>query len=138
MIPARVIWSFLNATTILCGSSIIGLAAANVVNVWAGVVVGWSVAWLSSLVLFLRAYPSRLRPWRNFAATSVLFLPIAICVLAWYAEDRERWPAARKTCPRCTERAERDAAICAHCGYVFEPRLTAEARSDGERGRERF
>jgi ribosomal protein S27AE len=120
MISARVAWSSLTAITILCGCSIIGLAVANVVNVWSGIAVGWSAAWLSSLVLFLRAYPcGPRRPWHNFARTSLLFLPIAICVLAWYAEDRERWPAPRNICPRCTERAQRDAAVCAHCGHVL-------------------
>ena len=119
MIRARVVWSFLNALTILGGSAIIGLAVASVVNVSSGIAVGWSVAFLASLALFLRAYPSRPRPWRDFAWLSILFLPVATCVLAWSAEDRERRPVVRKICPQCTERAHSDAAICAHCGYVY-------------------
>ena len=117
----RGVWSVLSTATILIGSSIIGLAVATVASVWAGVAVGWMVAVLSNFALFVRAYPSEPRPWRRFAQLSILFVPIGTGVFAWQAEDRSRWPDARKICPECTRRVEADAAICAQCGHIFEP-----------------
>ena len=62
-------------------------------------------------------------------ATLYAAIAVALSVPAWalYEWDTSRY----KTCPDCLESVNRDARVCRHCGFRFEPAATPTRPESG-------